>query len=140
VVFTSLCPSNSCKEKTLDLSVDHFITRILWHVPVKGQHNVRYYGIYVPGAHEQRDLIRAQIGEPCGESYPSKTAGQRTCPECGKAMLHRLSARRKISSIKYANALRSVQQGVQSDRDTTSLHQDWRIYKPPSGFFATYGG
>lgn len=128
------------KEKTQDLSVDHFITRILWHVPVKGQHNVRYYGLYVPGAHAQRNLIRAQIGETNGEVRPNKPAKQRTCPECGKPLLHRLSARRKISSIKTADAAPHVQQGVQSDRDTASPHQGWRIYKPPSDFFAANGG
>ena len=28
------------KEKTLTLRTEHFISRVLWHVPVKGQHNV----------------------------------------------------------------------------------------------------
>ena len=34
------------KNKTLTLATEHFMSRILWHVPVKGQHNVHYYGLY----------------------------------------------------------------------------------------------
>jgi len=128
------------KEKTLDLPFDHFITRVLWHVPVKGQHNVRYYGIYVPGARDKRELVREQLGETGGEDAPDKPTRQRICPECGKPMLHRLSARRKISYIRYANGSRRVQQDVRADRETATWQQAWRIYKPPSGFFALCGG
>ncbi len=35
--------------KTMAISTDHFLTRLLWHVPIKGQHPVRYYGLYTPG-------------------------------------------------------------------------------------------
>ena len=51
------------KERIQRLPVDHFMTRVLWHVPVKGQHNVRYYGLYVPGARSKRNQVRDQLGE-----------------------------------------------------------------------------
>lgn len=122
------------------LPMDHFITRVLWHVPVKGQHNVRYYGIYVPGARDKRDLVREQLGEMAGESAPLKTIKQRPCPECGNPLLHRLSARRKISYIKRGGAPAHVQQDVRADHASVSQPPEWRIYKPPSGFFAACGG
>ena len=56
------------KDKTLTLKADEFMRRILWHVPVKGQHNLRYYGLYVPGAQSKRDLIRVQLNEATGEA------------------------------------------------------------------------
>jgi len=46
------------KMKEMSLSVDNFISRVLWHVPVKGQHNIRYYGLYVPNAREKRKKVR----------------------------------------------------------------------------------
>jgi hypothetical protein len=127
-------------EKTQALSIDDFITRVLWHVPVKGQHNVRYYGIYVPGARDQRELARAQLGEKIDESAPLKTVKQRQCPVCGNPLLHRLSARRKISYIKYASVPQRVQQCAEVGRDAASWLGDWRACKPPPGFFAVCGG
>lgn len=108
------------KEKTMTLKTAHFISRVLWHVPVKGQHNVRYYGLYVPGAVTQRDWIRDQLDAPRGETVerPEKTA--RTCPDCGAELLHYRSVGRKISSIKYTGPLDApvgvVQLGVGTDR------------------------
>jgi hypothetical protein len=128
------------KEHRQRLDRDHFIARVLWHIPVKGQHNVRYYGIYVPGAHAQRERIRQQLGEPSSENAPARLTKQRDCPTCGKPLLHRLSARRKNSYRKYAARSRHVQQGVQSVRDIASWLKDWRICIPPSGFFAACGG
>jgi hypothetical protein len=128
------------KEKTQSLPVEHFITRVLWHVPVKGQHNVRYYGLYVPGARDKRDLVREQLGEMTGESAPIKSIKQRPCPVCGNALLHRLSARCKISYIKRGGAPAHVQQGAEVGRDAISRIGDWRIYKPPAVFFALFGG
>ena len=122
------------------LDTDHFITRVLWHVPVKGQHNVRYYGLYVPGAHAQRERARQQLGEPSGEITACKPRKQRDCPICGKPLLHRLSASRKISYIKSPDRSRLVQQDVRAGRDAVSWQQEWRIYKPPSGFFAVCCG
>jgi len=128
------------KERIQRLPADHFMTRVLWHVPVKGQHNVRYYGLYVPGARCKRNQVRDQLGEKLDESTPARSVKQRPCPECGRPLLHRLSARRKISYNKSTCEPPHVQQGVQPAYEATSWHQDWRIYKPPSGFFALCKG
>ena len=128
------------KERIQRLPVDHFMTRVLWHVPVKGQHTVRYYGLYVPGARGKRNQVRDQLGEKPDENAPARPVKQRSCPECGRPLLHRLSARRKISYNKSTTVPRHVQQGVQPAYDAASWHQDWRIYKPPSGFFASCKG
>ena len=88
------------KTRRMTLKRDDFMRRIFWHVPVKGQHNVRYYGLYVPGASGKRDQVREQLGEPTGESAIKQERPTRNCPVCGGALLHRSSTRRKISYIK----------------------------------------
>jgi hypothetical protein len=118
------------KEKGLTLKTDHFIARVLWHVPVKGQHNVRYYGLYVPGASAKRALIREQLHEPPGEAVTVSDKPPRTCPDCGAALLHYRSTRRKISSIKNTRPPSRhggiVQPVVRADR----MGLGW---SPPSG-------
>jgi len=128
------------KNETLSLTTEHFMTRILWHVPVKGQHNIRYYGLYVPGAREKRDVIRPQLGKQSGEIHPEKTIKVKQCPKCGQALIHRLSARRKISYIKSAILPALVQQGVEVDHDTALPHHQWHTYEPPPDFFVFPGG
>ena len=109
------------KAKCMALKTEDFIRRVLWHVPEKGQHTVRYYGLYVPGAKGQRDLIREQLGEVTGEGVTTRAKPEKHCPVCGGVLLRRLSARRKISYIKNKQRIGApidlVQQGVQVDRD-----------------------
>lgn len=88
------------KEKVLKLKTDNFINRVLWHVSVKGQHNVRYYGLYVPGAQEKRSQIRMQIGVEKEEIVKEERKKERRCPKCNGLLVHRSSTRRKISYIK----------------------------------------
>lgn len=88
------------KAKRMTLKTEHFMSRILWHVPVKGQHNVRYYGLYVPGAHGKRDQMRAQLGQRPGEVVETRPKEERKCPHCGRILRHRSSTRRKISTIR----------------------------------------
>ena len=108
------------KEKTMTLNTDHFISRVLWHVPVKGQHNVRYYGLYVPGARTQRDTVRKQLAIPAGEAAPTAEKPERLCPQCGMPLLHYRSRWRKISYIKNISPLDrsggTVQPDVRADR------------------------
>ena len=109
-----------CKEKTMTLKTAHFISRILWHVPVKGQHNVRYYGLYVPSASAKRDMIRGQLNEKLGESVKVERKPERTCPFCGAVLLHHMSTRREISykreSLSSKGRRGIVQQHVEADR------------------------
>jgi hypothetical protein len=50
------------KSKTMILPTQHFMTRVLWHVGVKGQHQVRHYGLYASGAQKKRGKVREQLG------------------------------------------------------------------------------
>jgi hypothetical protein len=108
------------KEKHMTLRTEHFISRMLWHVPVKGQHSVRYYGLYVPGAQAQRDAVGEQLSHPTGEVCPPAEKPERLCPHCGSVLIHYRSVRRKISDIKNPcppHAMEAVvQQGVGADR------------------------
>ncbi|MEN8178721.1 MAG: transposase [Pseudomonadota bacterium] len=122
------------KENTMALKTDHFLSRVLWHVPVKGQHNVRYYGLYTPGAKTKRDLIREQLGETQGEAVTETPKVERICPQCGSPLLHRSSARRKISYIRSVSTLMhsvAVQHAVQPDRSRPNPLNQWRSYDTP---------
>lgn len=101
-------------EKSLSLDTEHFITRVLWHVPVKGQHHVRYYGFYVPGAQAKRERIRESLGVLAEASPEPEQAKPRPCPHCGRSLFHRVSTRRKISSIRSIVPA-STQEDVQQD-------------------------
>jgi hypothetical protein len=98
------------RAKFMRLSAEHFLERVLWHVPVKGQHNLRYYGLYTPGAGKRRDEARSALGA-APEAAHQVVRRTRTCPRCGRR-LQRCSARDgKISLTKVV----AVQQDVQAD-------------------------
>lgn len=100
------------KSKVMSLKPDDFIGRVLFHVPVKGRHLVRYYGLYVPGARQAREMSRRVLGIE-KESPATVTRKEHRCPECGAALFHYLSRRCKISYIWSA----PVQQDVQADHE-----------------------
>jgi len=103
-------------EKTMALSQAQFLSRVLWHVPVKGQHHVRYYGLYSAGAAHKRQQVRDHFGVV--EALPSHTQPQpRQCPTCGRPLFHRVSVRRQIPVLRNtarANVHAHVQQGAQA--------------------------
>ncbi len=108
--------------KTLPLSPEHFMSRVLWHVPVKGQHSVRYYGLYTAAALEKRQQVRKYLGvEEETRPIPSEPP-TRQCQKCGRPLFHQASVRSQISSIKTAaknikvrSPANHVQQNVQPD-------------------------
>lgn len=101
----------------MNLSQAQFIERVLWHVPVKGQHNVRYYGLYTAGATGKRQQVRSHLG--IVEEVPSHTEPHpRQCPTCGRSLFHRVSVRRQISHLRNsacAKARSDVQHDAQAD-------------------------
>jgi len=108
-------------DKELSLKAEHFMSRTLWHVPVKGQHHVRYYGFYRPGAGSKRQRIRACLAIEPEKAVQAVKREPRQCPECGRPMLHRCSTRRKISFIRSGSRVsRSirVQQDAEVDRES----------------------
>lgn len=105
------------REKTMDLSQAQFIDRVLWHVPVKGQHNVRYYGLYTASATDKRQQVRDHLGVVEAAAIPAEPR-TRQCPTCGRALFHRVSVRGQISYLRNtaASQVRStVQQRAQAD-------------------------
>ena len=89
-------------------------------MPVKGQHNVRYYDLYVPGARPARDAVLEQLAMPVGEAVSLAEKPERPCPVCGAPLRHYRSARREISYIKNTRPHDThgggVQQAVGADR------------------------
>jgi hypothetical protein len=92
--------------KTLRLSAEHFMSRVLWHVPVKGQHGVRYYGLYTAAARGKRNSARDALGYRQETQATSTEKPPRECPHCGRPLFHRSSVRRQISSIRNSAAIK----------------------------------
>lgn len=119
------------KTKILSLTTDHFMERVLWHVPVKGQHQTRYYGLYVSGAKCKRNRIRDLVGEPAEAHATAVEDRPARCPRCAADLIRRCSTRRGISSIRKAD----VQQEVQVDRARPVPRVGSRVNDPPTIFF-----
>lgn len=132
------------KSKVMALSESNFISRVLSHVPVKGRHLVRYYGLYVSGASEKRETARKALGaEP--ESAYEVDKKVRCCPECGRQLSHFRSTRGKNSYIGNTQVISAYGAGVQQDVefDRASSLGQFRpdIERPPAwSFFGVPGG
>ena len=84
--------------KTLCLHAHEFIARVLWHVPPKGLHTVRYGGLYTSARPEQyRTACTALAPAPQSVSGPTpqpctpttQPALAPTCPTCQRPLLTR---------------------------------------------------
>ncbi|MEJ2453757.1 MAG: transposase [Candidatus Thiodiazotropha sp.] len=106
------------KHKAMTLPTEHFMTRVLWHVAVTGQHQVRHYGLYAGGARDKRDLVRSALGVEVEISFVKLEKDTLKCPECGHALMHVLSTRREISYI----GSRHVQQNVRATSQRGIFH------------------
>lgn len=78
------------RRKTMALPLDHFLQRILWHVPEPGTHAVRYWGLYARNQTGLRDACRAALGQP-SYAEPERLSPREYCerrgwlhdPRCG---------------------------------------------------------
>jgi hypothetical protein len=52
------------KRRTFRFGANSFIERLLSHVPEKGTHLVRSYGLFHPNCRDKLDEARAQLGQP----------------------------------------------------------------------------
>jgi hypothetical protein len=115
------------QHKVMQLTTDHFIERLLWHVPEKGQHLIRHYGLYGHHAKDQRQRCRAELGqgpEPqtvkpldwqqFWDQLQNSQMGR--CSTCGKPLRRgeNVGARRK-NSYNKRNYQDIVQQLLQPD-------------------------
>ncbi len=112
--------------KIMNLKTAHFMTRILWHVAVSGQHQVRHYGLYASGAQAKRERVRQSLGVEKEKICVNSEKAPRRCPECGENLFHAMSTRREIS---YIGSTR-VQQSVTTDRERALRHQGWHYIDP----------
>jgi hypothetical protein len=73
--------------KVMQLTTDHFIERLLWHVPEKGQHLIRHYGLYGHHAKARRNLCRAQLHQPPEPDTVKPLDWQQFCDQLGKSQM-----------------------------------------------------
>ena len=85
-------------QPTFALSAATFLQRLLSHVPEKGTHLVRAYGLFHPNCRGKLDAARAQLGQPpyapLTELPPAQELLQRMfpawagtrCPRCGAVL------------------------------------------------------
>jgi hypothetical protein len=86
-------------EQTARLSYDEWMRRVLWHIPEKGQHRIRYYGLYHAHKKEQRQACRRELAQTPEPEGPSELlrwqefltrlglAQHTTCPICGAKLI-----------------------------------------------------
>ena len=120
------------RRKTLTLTPDHFIQRVLWHVPEPGQHTARQYGLYAHHARDKRALCRVHLGQVPESDHLDPLDWQRfmskmgqpqagRCTTCGKALLRYDNVpgkRHNKNSIYKVSGDVFVQQGVRLDTAT----------------------
>ena len=63
------------RAKSLALAPEHFIARVLWHAPPRGQHLVRHCGLYATGARgHHRHCMRQLLPPPMPRLQPTLAA------------------------------------------------------------------
>ncbi len=112
VTFTYKDNRSQC-QKTMTLEAEEFIRRFLQHVPPKGFHKVRYYGLWSPANRKRLQNIRLTMALEAPENLcpdiqesekETNTQGKhplegKICPHCGQGFLmliEHIRYRRKI--------------------------------------------
>jgi Putative transposase/Transposase zinc-binding domain len=74
--------------RTMVLPVEEFLDRLFEHVPVKGLHMVRAYGLYNRSEHVALERCRAQLDPHGFQPLPQAPAAIEPdrCPRCGAAL------------------------------------------------------
>ncbi len=86
------------QKKSMTLSRKAFLQRVFWHVPVRGKHTTRYYGLYRPQEKSDRERCRPQIGQRPEPDPPPRLTWQdwlhqqglgklAQCKRCGAEIL-----------------------------------------------------
>jgi hypothetical protein len=74
--------------KELTLSADEFMRRYLQHVPVPGQHRIRYFGWLHPAARRRRMIIEGLLKKPLVlTTAPAEPDWAKQCPHCNQFTL-----------------------------------------------------
>jgi len=124
------------QRKSMTLTTEHFIQRVLWHVPEPGPHTVRHYGLYAHQGRAKRARCRTQLGQapehtdiaPLDWARFMAQIGQGKigkCSICGRALLRCEDVpRTKPSKNSIYKVSRPVQQCVQLDPAAPSRNTD----------------
>jgi len=107
------------RAKTLHLHAHEFIARVLWHVPPKGLHTVRYGGLYSPADSAQylSALTHLQAASSCTASAALKNAPAAlamACPICQRPL-----------------TLRSLRRPTHQNRENSLINQRTLSRPPP---------
>lgn len=81
--------------KSITLSTDEFISRVLWHAPPKGQHTTRHAGLYTSALRKHHHAAREfLLQQPHAQSWPHTAPSphpppqrELLCAHCGLPML-----------------------------------------------------
>ena len=108
------------RSKTLCVSAQEFIARVLWHAPPKGLHTVRHAGLYSAGRSGQyRAALNAlQASTKCDPQPAPKIRTQAAvpaCPTCQRPLMLRLARPR-----------------VHQDGENSSINQRSLAWPPPT--------
>lgn len=93
----------SGQQRTLHLSVDEFISRVLWHAPARGIHCTRHAGLYT-AAHRhhhraaQQQLRQHTPPQPWPRPSASCSPAPVPCPHCQQPMLRGRALPRVVPS------------------------------------------
>jgi hypothetical protein len=88
------------RAKTLSLKPQQFLARVLWHAPPRGQHMVRYCGLYATGAAHEHARARAVLTAQPMPAMPQPLASHRLdtaaahvveCPQCKRPLARTLN-------------------------------------------------
>ena len=123
------------KHKSLTLSINEFMRRLLMHQGDVGIHTLRYYGIYASQSKKKWQLAKQLLGEDTSESQEKSSlkdsirkANQIFCECCGAIMQPVYISYKKrqientyIESIPLHFVAKRVQQGVKLDRPNTGF-------------------
>jgi len=86
------------RSKSMTLSREAFLNRVLWHVPIPGKHTTRYYGLYRPQEKPDRERCRRQLAQSPEPDQPPRPTWQEwlkqqglgklaQCKHCGAEIL-----------------------------------------------------
>ena len=116
------------RQKVCRISLDNFVKRLLWHVPEKGIHVVRHYGLYAAKNQSRRQAYQGNRPKQQSIRRTLRDAVHWRCEECGAPLRRRYSTHTRWN---YENSIikslrrRNVQQGVEADRLRQEDYHRW---------------
>ena len=120
-------------KRSMTLPRGEFLQRVFWHVPVRGKHTTRYYGLYRPQEKEARNHCRRLLGQRPERDRPPRPTWQAwlrqrglaklaQCKRCGAEILAQAAkptdSSGRTMSIAHGPQSEFVQQAVGADNSS----------------------